>query len=194
MANLTGLHLSGTPLAGENIKTIGGLSHLKSLSLDWTGLTDEMVGAFPRMPFVVDVSVEGTPIGNNAVRRLLASCAPSVIILKISSTQVTDAVMDAVCQQKKLECLECDHNRIGNAGLARLANLEGLEIVSLRGTDISDEGLQALARMRNLARLDARQTQVTSKGQLMLEGKIPGLRIRIGNFRRERRPEPDEWH
>ena len=68
------------------------------------------------------------------------------------------------------------HNA-ADAGLAHLAGLTNLEVLSLDHTLITDAGLGHLEAMRSLNELDLRGTQVTDAACDRLEAALPNLRI-----------------
>jgi hypothetical protein len=63
-------------------------------------------------------------------------------------------------------------------GLKYLAGLKQLQMLDLKGNNLSDEGLKHLAGLKELRGLDLRRTKVTDKGKADLKKALPNLEIK----------------
>lgn len=77
--------------------------------------------------------------------------------------------------KKQLVWLKLDGSNMDDAGLAAIANLEGLTRLYLDGTAITDVGLEHLKSLKRLQVLNLVGTKVTEKGIAQLKG-LPSLR------------------
>ncbi|HWC90944.1 MAG TPA: hypothetical protein VG433_14840, partial [Pirellulales bacterium] len=101
---------------------------------------------------VVDKDVEGL------------EALSGLIELQLSRTKITDMVMPAVANSRKLERLLLDATAVTDAGAANLRGLIAMRSLSLHNTKISDAGLANLVGMQQLARFAVNQTKVTDAG------------------------------
>src|SRR4029079_5305062 len=69
---------------------------------------------------------------------------------------------------------------VTDAGLANLAKLANLQYLNLYGTGITDAGLQQLKGLKNLHRLSVGQTKVSYDAAMALEKDTPGLEVNLG--------------
>jgi hypothetical protein len=88
-----------------------------------------------------------------------------------------DGYVVALQGMSKLQVLSLAGNRITDEGLAKLVLLPSLEIVDLRATEISDAGLIYLQKLPNLKSVALGGTQVTLEGVKKLQSAMPGLEI-----------------
>jgi hypothetical protein len=70
-----------------------------------------------------------------------------------------------------------DVRNITAEGLTLVAEVEQLERLILRRTNLDDKGLIILAGMKNLKRLDVTETQVTAAGVTAFQEKLPDCEV-----------------
>ena len=67
--------------------------------------------------------------------------------------------------------------KVGDAGLAHLKSLHGLQRLDLSNTQVTDAGLQALHGLTGLRLVELRGSKATAAGVEALCKAIPGVRI-----------------
>src|SRR4051812_4666547 len=80
-------------------------------------------------------------------------------LIHIEAAPLTDADLDLLVDFPGLKVLQLDHagNELTAAGLAKIARLDQLEHLRIRGGSIGDEGLGRLAEMKHLKILNLPQ-------------------------------------
>ena len=86
--------------------------------------------------------------------------APSrpVVELDLHRVNMTDRTLEQVCSIPTLRLLDLSHTQITDKGMAFLPRLKGLEELTLHNTGISDLGLKPVAKLANLRLLDLADT------------------------------------
>jgi hypothetical protein len=180
MGGLGLLGLDGTSLEAEDLAALARMPQLRILNISETGLTDPAMKAFPILDRLLDLNIGSNRIGDRTIQELLDRLTPSINSLNISGTDVTDVVTVAIARHEALGYLLADNTTIGNSGLARLAKLANLTVLSMKGTAISDDGL-AVLKHSHLAVFDARDTLISLSGKEKLAKLAPRLKfIQIG--------------
>jgi hypothetical protein len=67
---------------------------------------------------------------------------------------------------------------ISDEGLPHLLALNGLQILSLHHTRVTDQSVEYLAQLKSLRSLDIKWTYLTLDGVLKLRAALPGCEIR----------------
>lgn len=101
--------------------------------------------------------------------------------LNLRGTEITDAGLANISNQKTLVRLHLEKTKITDKGLEQLKGLEKLEYLNLYGTEITDAGLAHLEGLKKLKNLYLWQTKVTSEGVKKLQDALPELKIVLGN-------------
>src|SRR5438270_807854 len=78
---------------------------------------------------------------------------------------------------KTITTLGLSKNKITDAGVKELADLENLATLLLDGTQITDESVKELAKLKNLTTLVLRNTKVTNAGVKELQKALPNCKI-----------------
>jgi hypothetical protein len=107
------------------------------------------------------------PLGGQNLRRGLGRFGyvlDRVAWLDIPLDAANDEAMTEVAQFGQLKELDLANLKIGDAGLARLAGMRGLESLILMGTQVTDAGMRYLEHMRNLRELNLAYTNVSDEG------------------------------
>jgi WD40 repeat protein/Leucine-rich repeat (LRR) protein len=90
--------------------------------------------------------------------------------LDLSQMEVSDSVLDGIKEWRHLEVLELPKT-ITDAGLARLAGLQGLAVLKVKeAAGVTDAGLAHLKGLVHLEVLDLSGTKITDAGLASLEG------------------------
>ncbi|HEX3655621.1 MAG TPA: hypothetical protein VHV55_07440 [Pirellulales bacterium] len=120
--------------------------------------------SLPAAPFLL-YGIDLTNCSNVVDKDLEGLEALSGLIeLQLSRTKITDTVMPAVANSRKLERLLLDATAVTDAGAASLRGLIAMRSLSLHNTKISDAALANLVGMQQLARFAVNQTKVTDAG------------------------------
>jgi hypothetical protein len=107
---------------------------------------------------------------------ILAS-RPGTVVLQMANPDVTDQSLRFLKGMTRLRELDLNDTAITDTGLDVLTSLSGLEILRLRNTRISDAGFQnRLALMESLRQLDLRGTAITSESIAAWRQSKPGRR------------------
>lgn len=167
MPNLRYLALGGTAVDDAAMAAIGALSRLERLVLSWTGVTDAGAAHLSRCPALRSVDLSATATGDGAIRALAGM--PHLRDFR-SGNEVTDAGLALFREwpvfrtwsdvERRLGLFtyldQPNHlqlrGRFGNAGLARLAALEGLCALDLHSDRlaVTGAGLAPLAGLPHL--------------------------------------------
>jgi hypothetical protein len=89
----------------------------------------------------------------------------------------SDAVLAAVGRLNHVKQLHRCGPSVTDAGIAHLAALEDLELVTLDDSQITDAGLTRLAKLPHLRWLRIARTKVSDAGVAALQRSLPGLKI-----------------
>lgn len=94
-------------------------------------------------------------------------------LLKLRGTLTDDRAMATLSRLFDLQVLETSE-RVTDAGVAQLANLKQLKVLSLSNPAISDASVEILSQMGQLERLDIQNTSISNNGLK----KLQKLRLR----------------
>src|SRR5258706_603338 len=108
--------------------------------------------------------------------QLTAVRAKESDLIHVEAAPLGDEELDRLVDVPGLRILQLDHadNKLTAAGMAKIARLEQLEHLRIRGGSIGDEGLKNLAGMKNLKILNLPQGEFTDAGLAQLQ-KLPEL-------------------
>lgn len=119
-------------------------------------------------PMGVKLQIYGTEF-QSIIKQLGGAVQPmapgeSMLSVDLKDTKITDADLACLAGQGQVAKLNLMRTRIGDAGLAHLADLRGLETLELGSTKITDGGVQRLAGLTALRRLHLGHTDVSDAG------------------------------
>lgn len=95
---------------------------------------------------------------------------PSLTLLILDHTRVTDAGIEHLLELTTLRELDLSGANVTDAGMKQLFRLPKLQDLVLRETKISDRGLAVLAKLTSLRQLVLSQTRITDVGLKHLQG------------------------
>ncbi|MBX3419119.1 MAG: hypothetical protein KF851_16055 [Pirellulaceae bacterium] len=102
---------------------------------------------------------------------------PDTVVLQMANPDVTDETLEYLLGMSKLRELDLNDSKITDVGLAILARFEKLEILRLRGTQISDDGFREhLIKLPSLKNIDVSQTAISA--EVVDQWKAEGSRRR----------------
>lgn len=133
------VNLTLSEIDDDGLKNLLGLSQLRFLSLH-----------------------QAVHISDNG----LAHLAPLTCleVLDLCRTQITDASLEWVGRQRRLQRLSLHETALTDAGMRHVSNLKDLTALNLSRTQVSDAGLVHLIGMTRLTWLQLRETAVTDEG------------------------------
>jgi len=145
------LDLSKTTIVDVDLKYIGSLTSLTSLSFWNTKITGRGFDELSTLTSLTVLNLEYTKITNQSLKEL--SALTSLTELYLSDTKITDA------------------------GLKELSTVTSLTELSLVNTKITDKGLKELKKLTSLTKLYLRGTKITVKGVEELQKALPKCEI-----------------
>lgn len=147
LAALETLVLSNTRAQPPALAQLGALRGLERLYLDQTAVDDSVLAA-------------------------LSPLAPTLRVLHLATSDVSDAGLPALRTLTGLQELTCGDTRL-HAGIAELSAWPRLRTLSLIGLEITDRALPQLAARPSLAVLDLSATEIRDPSPL---AALPHLR------------------
>lgn len=94
----------------------------------------------------------------------LAARLPSLCLVALNSTRVTDAGLHHLRNLPRLSVLDLSDTAVTDKGLRTIGELRSLQFLDLEGTRVTGRGLQSLAGLSNLEVLDLSDTVVAGDG------------------------------
>ena len=126
------------PLNDNDLRAIQGLTHLESLDMNSSGLTD---AGLAKLDGLRDLKVLG-----------------------LACTNITDAGLVHLKHFPRLRELTLAHTNVTDAGLSNLKSLTQLASLELSGQEITDAGFGSIKHLKGLRNLHMFQTNVTYIG------------------------------
>ncbi|MEY4567463.1 MAG: hypothetical protein RLY14_2433 [Planctomycetota bacterium] len=156
----------GSGVTPEDIELFGRLKDLKKLQIfNCRDLNDQMVSQLVGLSKLDTLALTNTVITDEAVQAI-AKAFPDLIDLDLSSnTNMTSSVMRTIATLTKLQRLTLIQNRFNDLSTRRLAKLEELRALDLRGNmEAGDMALEVIGSLPKLTALKHRSTAVTDFG------------------------------
>ncbi|GEM_PF-3086124 len=144
---VTGVDFMNPNVPNEVLDHLKELKHLDSLSLSFTGLTDERLKHLE---------------GLNNLQTLF-----------LQNPEITDAGLVHLRGLVQLNHLDLGSTKISDAGLEHLVGLNHLQILGLNETSVTETGLVRLKKLNELKALYLRNTKVTDEGVKRLTDAPP---------------------
>ena len=120
---------------------MAALPKLQTLSLSFTGVTDEGAGAVAEWRTLCVLSLAKTAITDAALPHLARL---PLRVLHLHNTAVTDAGVECLRGLHSLQTLSLYGTRLTDVGLGRLAGREQLRELNVEGTAVTAAGVRAL--------------------------------------------------
>src|SRR5260370_3867313 len=160
---LRALGLNGSGVTDAGMRTVGGLTGLKSLQVHATKVTDTGLKELKGLRRLKCLTLTGTRVTDAGLKELTG--LEDLKELYLNETAVTDAGMKTVCGLRRLNCLVLSDTRVTDAGLGDLAGVSELCWLSLGDfPGVTDAGIDRLARLKGLGRVDLEGKGVTEEG------------------------------
>ena len=156
----------GSEVTAEDIELFGRLKDLKKLQVfNCRDLNDGMVSQLVGLTKLEALALTNTVITDESVQTI-AKAFPDLVDLDLSSnTNMTSSVMKVITSMTKLQRLTLIQNRFNDLSARRLAKLEELRALDLRGNmEAGDMALEVIGSLPKLTALKHRSTAVTDNG------------------------------
>ncbi len=158
-----------------DLSALQGLSNLKRLNLDHTGITDHGLNEVAGITALESLSLTDTQVTDAGLSKI--KTLTGLRELRLDKLPITDAGLALVQSFPKLRKLSLFQTGITNKGLIQLGQQTSMEHLSLDDTMVGDEGLRHLAGCSNLKYLSVWKTRVTAAGIQELTKALPGLKV-----------------
>jgi hypothetical protein len=116
---------------------------------------------------IIYASLIGAKFGDNDVA--LLKTIPTLRIVALSKSRVTDAGLAALADLPELQTLFLTDTAVTDAGLVHLRKFTRLNYLHLDGTAVTDAGVESLKSLTSLVQLDVRRTKVTDSAVARLK-------------------------
>lgn len=156
----------GSNLTAADLALFGKLSDLEKLSIkDCRALNDEMAAQLSGLKGLTSLALINTII-NDVTVEMIAKSFPHLIDLDLSSnTNMTSSVVKLVSGMTQLQRLTLVQNRVNDIGSMKLAKLQDLRALDLRGNmEAGDMALEVVAALPKLTGFKHRSTAVSDSG------------------------------
>jgi hypothetical protein len=144
-------------------------------------VTDEAGNAIAKLPKLKGLSLQGTGVSDETLKRMRGRHALRWLYLK--RTKITDQGLAHVRELPNIESLALGETAITDAGLHHLSTLAALQELDLSDTSITDAGLSAIGKITSLKQLYLYGTNVSNAGLIQLEGLINLEELGLGRTR-----------
>jgi hypothetical protein len=156
----------GSSLKPDDFELLGRLSDLEKLQIfNCRSLNDEMAAKLSGLKNLTSLALTNSVISDATVEMIVKSF-PDLVELDLSSnTNMTSGVVKLIGELGRLQRLTLIQNRINDIGAQRLATLQELRALDLRGNmEAGDMALEVVADLPKLAAFKHRSTAVTDSG------------------------------
>ena len=156
----------GSNLTADDLTLFGKLSDLEKLQIyNCRTLDGEMAAKLSGLKNLTTLALTNSVI-NDATVEMIVKSFPNLIELDLSSnTNMTNAVVKILSELGKLQRLVLVQNQVNDIGARRLAKLQELRVLDLRGNmEAGDMALEVVADLPKLTGFKHRSTSVTDSG------------------------------
>lgn len=152
-------------------------------TMERKALLKEMGGNYSKMK--MSVKLGGVDISNEDLQFLKRM--PDVLIVKLDSTPITDDALISVAQLRHLRELHVGNTQVTDSGLQHLSGMTNLRNINLNGTQVTDAALEVLSTLPALRVIELANTQVTKTAldRLKLFNNLKVLTVATGQFEAE---------
>jgi len=157
---------------GPALARLKGLTHLQSLSLVGTEVTDAGLAYVKELTGLTSLHLSHTKISDAGLEHLKG--LEKLSQLSLDKTHVAGPGLVHLKGLASLRQLALSGEKFSDAGLQHLGALTGLEKLTLSGPQITDDGLQHLAALKNLQELNLSCENMRGNGLAHL-AELPNL-------------------
>lgn len=140
---LTNLNLANNKIKGPGLKYIN-FERLRFLDLNKCRLDDSVLDWLPRSTQLYSLAIADNRITDKGVRKIV-QLFPSLEVLSLRSTLITDKALTSVSTLKKLRFFSIEHTGITDEGIEKLYGLP-LEELNHNGTKITSKGVAEIRK------------------------------------------------
>jgi Leucine-rich repeat (LRR) protein len=179
-ANLTEIVIAdGSELSADDIAAIGRLPAVRKLQIhNCRTLDDAAVASLTGLTHLDTLALTNSSLTDAAVETI-STGFPALVDLDLSSNaNMTGAALKWISALQNLERLGLLQNRFNDLNTRRLAKLQALEVLDLRGNmEAGDMTLDVLGKLPRLRALKHRSTAITDDGieRLAASGSLEAL-------------------
>ncbi len=182
LRNLKSLSLTYVNLTADDVRRFAGLANLKHLALmSEQDLSPKLLQPIQRLTGLQSLYLAHVIIDNETVE--LLACFPELKQLCLSAPEINETGWAPVLQELDLYELQLLHTKLNAVDLAAIAKLENLSELILDDTDIDDTGLRTLTALKNLESLSVLNTNVNAEGVADFEDAVPHCQVNFGEDR-----------
>jgi len=172
LKNLRKLVISQTQVARDGVQHLKALSKLEHLEAAHCYQLGDAAGSLLRIESLKYLNLEYVSIGSFERDLKMGSLQE----LNVSNTSIADLGLQVLSQQApNLRKLKLEACRVTRHGVSHLINLNDLEELDLKDTDLDDEAMLHVAKLTNLKVLNLFQTKVTEVGFKILSRHLAVL-------------------
>jgi internalin A len=191
-ADLRELDIQTTIGSDADLRLLGGLRHLRKLLLNRAKITDAGVATIAGLPELEELELIAWNVTDDGLKSLTSlrhlrvlhvACRsdgsglvalkdlPNLQVLNLDGTKTSPELLRKLRVLSALKELDLDCNgEVTDAGLKLIAELPGLEKLTLFSEGITDDGLKALATSRSIKSLRLYNHSLTGSGIKSLRG------------------------
>lgn len=172
-----GIDLRTTPLNDASVLSkLNGLQGLAALNLDFSTVSDDELRAIGPIPALKSLSLSKTQITQKAVS-IIVEQFPNLEFLRLDETSTTDQSIANLVSLKQLAEISLYKTYLTDQCCGTLSQISSLEKVSLDQTSVTDGGLKILLENTSLKSVSVWGTQVTKQGFESAVAENPKVQI-----------------
>ena len=184
-ANLRKLNLRGTDTTDTGLAYVASHKNLESLDLSITQVTDNGMEHLAELTELRELVLGGNKI--TALGLSILQLLPELKTLSLSGRQmrnsgfwdaaVTDLDIDEIAKLEQLEHLDLAGLRLTDLGVSKLASLTGLRSLDLSSTSVTGRGIAALGELRDLSKLSLSGAEAIDDAAAAGLAELAGLAV-----------------
>lgn len=160
----------------ECLKLCKKVRHLRGVNIKAANLEAADLADLRQIAGLQTIAAISTPLADEI--SALASSMPNLCVLQFMNASASDEGVRKLAEAKGLVMVAIIGSpEVGDDGLATLARLPNLRILSLERTSVTDAGLAHLEKLTTLRRLNLTATSVTAAGIAKLRESLPDCKI-----------------
>jgi len=161
--SLIELDLTDTRTSDRDLAALESLSELQSLKLGGTRVTDQGLGSLAPLKALQILDLSETTVSGSGLDAIASH--PQLWALSLREARISDQALATIGKLPSLRYLDLGYNLdLTDTGVASLADLKNLEVLSLSRTRLTDAGLSAISGFDKLRSLDVSGTQLSDAG------------------------------
>jgi internalin A len=169
---VTRVWLDKTQVSDADLRVVSKLRHTRSLSLNWTDISDEGLASIHGISELTYLGLCKTKVTSEGIRLLPQQLTGCTLVL--AETSVGD---DALSDLSGCEMLNLDETHITSHGIQELADSKTLSNLAIQHTAVDDAAVPFLAQIKSLTWLHISGTRISGEGLISLRSALPQCRI-----------------